>query len=180
MIYGDGIRLRAIEKDDLPVFVRWLNDPEVKEGLFIHLPLSHVLEEKWFEKVLGLPHEEQPMVIEISAGDGWVMIGSCGMKDINWPCRSCEVGIAIGDKNFWNMGYGTSTMRLLLKHGFSNLNLNRIELEVFEDNPRAIRAYEKAGFVREGVKRQAQYKSNRYVDVLIMSVLRSEWEGGVD
>jgi len=66
-------------------------------------------------------------------------------------------------------------MRLLLRHGFATLNLHRIYLRVFEDNPRAIRSYEKAGFVHEGRQRQGEYHEGEFHDVLFMSVLRPEW-----
>jgi len=86
------------------------------------------------------------------------------------------VGIAIGDKSFWNKGCGTEAMGLLLRHGFDTLNLNRVFLRVHEPNKRAIRAYEKAGFIKEGCLRQAVFKNGSYQDMFIMSVLRSEWE----
>jgi RimJ/RimL family protein N-acetyltransferase len=63
-----------------------------------------------------------------------------------------------------------------VKHGFESLNLNRIMLVVYDDNARAIRAYEKAGFVLEGSMRQARYRHGKYGDELIMSILRSEWD----
>jgi RimJ/RimL family protein N-acetyltransferase len=176
MIYGERIRLRAVERADLPQFVEWLNDPEVRAGLLLHLPMSLAEEEVWFEGMIKRPPPEHPMVIEVQQGGGWVMIGNCGMHNIDARCRSAEVGIFIGDKRRWNQGYGTEAMRLLLRHGFETLNLNRIQLDVYEDNPGAIRAYEKAGFVHEGRKRQGMYKDGRYIDVLIMSVLRSEWD----
>jgi RimJ/RimL family protein N-acetyltransferase len=65
-------------------------------------------------------------------------------------------------------------VRLLVKHGFETLNLNRIYLQVFANNPRAIRAYEKAGFIHEGRKRQAEFRDGQYIDVLLMSILRDE------
>jgi RimJ/RimL family protein N-acetyltransferase len=77
----------------------------------------------------------------------------------------------------WNQGYGTDAMRLLLRHGFETLNLNRIMLDVYDTNPRAVRSYEKAGFIHEGRKRQGMYKNGRYIDILQMSVLREEWQG---
>jgi RimJ/RimL family protein N-acetyltransferase len=80
----------------------------------------------------------------------------------------------IGDKTCWNQGYGTESVRLLCQHGFNTLNLNRIFLHVFESNPRAIRAYEKAGFTLEGRERQAEYKDGKFIDVLRMSLLKSE------
>ena len=178
MIYGDRIRLRAPTRSDLPQFVEWLNDPEVKAGLLMALPLSFEDEEAWFENMRKSPAAQHPLVIEVRNGDDWRMIGNCGFHIIDWRIRSAEVGIFIGDKSYWNRGYGTEVMRLLLRHGFNTLNLNRVALEVFETNPRAIRAYEKAGFVHEGRRRQDMFKDGRYIDVLLMSVLRSEWQDG--
>jgi RimJ/RimL family protein N-acetyltransferase len=175
MIYGENLRLRAPIQSDLPQFVTWLNDPEVRAGLLLHLPLSLEEEKNWFENMLKQPAAEHPMVIEVLQGDDWKAIGNCGFHRIDWRVRAGEVGIFIGDKSCWDQGYGTQVMRLLLRHGFNTLNLNRILLEVYDNNPRAIRAYEKAGFVHEGRKRQGMYKDGKYFDVLLMSVLRAEW-----
>ncbi len=176
MIYGKNIRLRASEREDIPRFVVWLNDPEVRAGLELFLPLSEELEENWFDEMLKRPATEQPLVIEILEGDSWRAIGNCGFNAIDWRIRSGEVGIFIGEKSCWNRGYGTGAMQILLKHGFETLNLNRIGLRVYENNQRAIRSYQKAGFIQEGILRCAQYKDGEYLDVLLMSVLRDEWE----
>ena len=175
MIYGNKMRLRGPERSDIPTFVKWFNDPDVREGISMIYPMSQAGEEKWFEDMISRPQVEHPMVIEIQLGVEWVAIGNCGFHEIDWRCRSADVGIIIGEKSYWDQGYGTKVMALLLEHGFKTLNLNRIGLWVFETNPRAIRTYEKVGFVREGVKRQAFYKNGRYIDMILMSVLRSEW-----
>jgi diamine N-acetyltransferase len=88
---------------------------------------------------------------------------------------AAEFGIVIGDKSYWNQGYGTEAVRLLVRFGFHTLNLNRIFLRVYETNPRAIRAYEKAGFTSEGRERQAEFRNGKYIDVLRMSILRAEF-----
>ncbi len=176
MITGNRVRLRAIEKDDIQHFVIWLNDVEVSNGLGIYHPLSMAYEEKWFENMLNRPVDEHPLLIEVFQADYWRAIGNCGFHNIEWRCRSAEVGIFIGEKGLWNQGFGTEAMKLLLNYGFETLNLNRIALDVYETNPRAIRSYEKAGFVLEGRKRQAMYKHGEYIDILVMSILRSEWE----
>jgi diamine N-acetyltransferase len=180
MIIGDQIRLRAIEKDDLPFYVKWLNDPEVKRGLSIILPLSLAEEEDWFEEMRKRSPFERPLAIEIQPNpkkDEWVFVGNGGFFGIDWQNRMAEIGIHIGEKKYWDQGFGTGTMQLFVKHGFENLNLNRVWLRVFETNSRAIRSYEKAGFIHEGKYRQGQYIEGKYVDVMIMSVLRSEWTG---
>jgi diamine N-acetyltransferase len=181
MIYGEHIRLRRNERNDIPKFVEWLNDPEVRRYLLLNLPISQANEEQWFENMLKLPASEQPFGIEIRAvepdgdNDQWRLIGNCSFMDINWTVRSAEVGLFIGEKSCWNKGYGTEVMRLLLQLGFETMNLNRIFLRVDDANKAGIRAYEKAGFVHEGRFRQGVFLNGEYADVLLMSVLRAEW-----
>jgi RimJ/RimL family protein N-acetyltransferase len=175
MLYGKRIRLRGNERSDLPKFVEWLNDPDVRRTLSMSMPISQAAEEQWFENMLKRPSEEQSLGIEIKDGDGWRLIGNCSIFDIKWRARSAEVGLFIGDKSCWNKGYGTEVMRLLLRHGFETLNLNRIFLRVDAANLGGIRAYEKAGFVHEGRFRQGTFQGGEYRDMLFMSVLRSEW-----
>ncbi len=176
MIYGERIRLRGVEREDLPKFVEWLNDPEVRAHLSIYLPLSMEEEKKWFEGLAQRRPEERPLGIEVRSGKGWKLVGNCGLFGIEWNNRAAEFGIFIGDKSVWGKGYGTDAARLVLRHGFETLNLNRIFLRVYEDNPRAMHTYEKAGFVPEGRMRQAAYRNGEYKDVLLMSTLRSEWD----
>lgn len=176
MIPGKRIRLRCIDRDDLPVFVRWFNDPEVRQFLSILLPLSQTQEERWFENMLQQPPETHPLMIEVNIAESWQAIGNTGFVQINWYNRDTEIGIVIGEKSFWNRGYGSEAMRLMLKHAFNTLNLNRVYLRVYETNLRGIRAYEKAGFIQEGRMRQALYREGKYFDILLMSILRSEWQ----
>ena len=97
MILGDGIRLRAIEKGDIPRFVRWLNDPEVTRFLSFFSPLSMAMEENWFEQQLKIsPAEGQVFSIEVQAGDDWIHIGNTGLHQIESINRSAEFGIFIG------------------------------------------------------------------------------------
>lgn len=176
MIYGKRIRLRAVEREDLTKFVEWMNDPEVINGLLMRLPLSLAEEERWFESLAQRPAAERVLAIDAREGDSWRMIGTTAFHDISPLDHEAEFGISIGDKRVWNQGYGTEVTWLMLKHGFETLNLNRIFLHVHADNPRAIRTYEKVGYVHEGCMRQAVYKNGKYIDVHIMSVLRSEWD----
>ena len=175
MIIGERVRLRAVEREDLPRFVAWLNDPEVRCNLLLYQPLSLAQEEEWFKGILERDVDEQPLVIEIKNSKTWLPVGDIGLFDLNLHDRSAEVGILVGEKKFWGKGYGTEAMHLMLKHGFEDLNLNRIYLRVYETNPRGIRSYEKAGFVLEGRMRQARFQEGKYIDMLLMSVLRAEW-----
>jgi diamine N-acetyltransferase len=176
MLIGKRVRLRAIEKEDLPRFVAWLNDPDVRKHLSLFPPLSLAQEEKWYERILQQHPAEQPMVIERDAPEGWTPIGNIGFNIIDWVNRKTELGIFIGDKSYWNQGYGREAIQLLLEFGFNTLNLNRIFLQVDETNPGGIHCYEHAGFVHEGRFRQAKFEDGRFIDILLMSVLSSEWQ----
>jgi RimJ/RimL family protein N-acetyltransferase len=176
IIYGGKLRLRALEREDIKHFLEWLNDPEVTHGLALYLPISSRDEEKWFEKQQERDANEKTLAIELRQGEGWKLIGSCGVFGIEWVNSSAELGIMIGDKSVWNQGLGSQVMTLLLRHCFETLNLNRAFLQVYAENARARRSYEKAGFVVEGCMRQAVYKNGKYDDIYIMSVLRTEWD----
>jgi RimJ/RimL family protein N-acetyltransferase len=176
MIIGDRVRLRGVEKEDLSVFVRWFNDPEVRRNLLMVQPLSMGQEEKWYADMLKQPVEEHPLCIEIKQGDDWIHIGNMAFMRIDQHDRSAEIGIAIGEKQYWNQGYGTEAMRLMVGHGFENLNFHRIYLHVFETNSGGKRCYEKAGFSVDGRLREARFLEGKYVDVFIMSILKSEWK----
>jgi RimJ/RimL family protein N-acetyltransferase len=177
MIFGDRIRLRAIERADLAFFQAWLNDPEVRTGLSMVLPFSQVEEERWFDQMLERPDEEHSLVIEIDQPEGWMMVGTCSLFAFDWRVRSAEFGIVIGAKGYWDQGYGSEAAQLMLRHAFETLNLNRVQLRVNANNARAIRSYEKVGYVQEGRFRQAAYIDGKYVDVFLMSTLRSDWVG---
>ena len=175
IIYGKRVRLRAVEREDVTKFHEWVNDPEVTRGLALYLPMSFADEENWFNSLTKRDQKEKPLAIEIRKGKNWKLIGNCGVFDFDPVNSSAELGIMIGEKSEWNKGYGSEVMSLLMKHCFETLNLNRVFLKVYTENIRAVRSYEKAGFVLEGRLREAVYKFGKYDDILIMSVLRSEW-----
>jgi RimJ/RimL family protein N-acetyltransferase len=176
MYYGERIRFRFAEHDDIYTFVRWFNDAEFRSNLQWIFPMSVASEEKWFANMIERPLREQTLCIETKVDEEWKLIGNCSLMAFDDLARSAEIGIAIGEKDFWNKGFGTETMKLLIWHGFTNLNLHRIMLRVYETNPRAIRCYEKAGMKQEGRLREAHYRAGEYIDVLLYSILRSEWD----
>ena len=171
MIYGKKTRLRRIEREDIPTFVRWFNDPEVRTFLLVNSPISHAQEEKWFERKL---EEKDSELFAIETLDG-THIGNIGLHDINWTHRQAEMGIVIGEKEYWSRGFGSDAIRTLLTFAFDEMNLHRIFLKVYEDNERAIRSYKKCGFRLEGTLREAIFRKGTYYDEHIMGILRSEF-----
>jgi diamine N-acetyltransferase len=175
MIVGDRVQLRPIERDDLPRCVEWFGDPEVRRHLLVYLPFSLAQEERWFEHLQGRLERQEEVLLGIETTDG-VHIGNIGLHPINWRNRSAELGIVIGEKAYWNQGYGTDAIRTLLCLAFHEMNLHRVFLRVDEDNARGIRCYEKAGFRREGTMREVAFREGKYRDQFMMSILEAEFE----
>jgi RimJ/RimL family protein N-acetyltransferase len=182
VILGQRIRLRPVEKDDVPRFVKWFADPELRSYLSMYMPIGQVQEERWFERNLNAG-DEQTWAIDAQPADmavgPWVHIGSCGFHRLDWRNRWGEVGIVIGAHDYWDRGYGTDVMQTMVAWGFYTLNLNRVQLRVFADNARAIRCYEKVGFQIEGRLRQENFANGAYRDTLLMGVLREDWARAV-
>jgi diamine N-acetyltransferase len=174
MIRGSKTCLRALERDDLPHFVRWINDPDTRRFMMMRYPLSMTEEENWWE---GFVTRHGDHIFAIDADDG-TYIGNVGLHDIEGENRRALLGIIIGEKAYWGQGYGTDAIRTMLGWAFGYLNLNRVYLTVYEYNERAIRCYLKSGFRHEGCMRQARYIDGQYYDELMMGILRDEFLKG--
>jgi RimJ/RimL family protein N-acetyltransferase len=173
-LIGTKVYLRPLEREDAPLLVRWINDPEVTETLNFYRPMNLRAEEEFIDRALQSEHD---LALGIALAEGDRLIGTTGLHQIDFRNRHAGFGISLGDKGEWGKGYGTETTRLLVRHCFETLNLHRVWLHVFQYNERGIRTYEKVGFKREGVLRQDRYKGGRYWDTWVMAILREEWEG---
>lgn len=165
------VKLREIEKRDLTLINQWRNDPEVISYLgsnFIFI--APVIDEKWYEGYLLNRDKAARLAIIDLATD--LHIGNVNLTSIHPINRTAEFSIFLGNKDYFSKGYGLEATMMVLRHGFKDLNLNRIYLTVLHDNVRAINTYRKAGFVEEGIQREAVFKEGRYKDLLCMAILR--------
>ena len=174
-LIGERIYLRPLEEDDLDRCLRWINDPEVLATLGRRQPMGRAAEREWLQ---GQYKSDRHMNLAIVIKDGDRHIGNCGFNEIDYVNRNAVFGILVGEKDVWGHGYGPEATQLILKHGFEELGLHRIGLDVYSHNARAIRAYKKAGFVREGTLRESYFRNGVYHDTIVMSVLESEWRKG--
>ena len=174
---GELVRLSAMNAEEISkAFARWGRDSEFRRLLDsgVSQLASAKGAQKWLEKEL----EEQSVNqhwFSIRKLDDDKLLGDIDLYVYNWPGRDAFVGLGIGEREFWGKGYGTDVMRIILRYGFTEVNLKRVTLTVFEYNPRAIRSYEKAGFRHEGRMRQVLNKEGRRWDILVMGILREEW-----
>jgi RimJ/RimL family protein N-acetyltransferase len=174
ILRGEHVFLRPAERDDVPRFVRWLNDAETSSYLSMRAPMSVAMEEKWFETMVERQGKDQYHFVMCMLADDRP-IGTISLFAIDYVNGNAGIGISIGEKSLWGKGYGTDAMNALLDFGFGMLRLERLWLDVYDFNKRARRSYEKCGFVSEGIKRHDVFKQGRYVDVELMAMLSEEW-----
>lgn len=170
---GEGVALRAIVAADVPLLARWSSDEEVTFFMFTgQRPLTEAQVAEDLQRAVASPANAVFTVVERKSSRA---IGSAGLYDVHPTARKAEFRVLLGDKRFWNRGYGTEVTELLTFYGFDRLNLNKVWLGVMAENVGAHRAYVKAGFQEEGRLREELYRNSRYYDAIRMSVLRSEY-----
>jgi len=166
---GALIRLRPIEEPDLAWINREFWNPRVTEFLLMLWPEWTGGTRAWWEAVRADPGA---VALLIETPD-CQPAGACALEGISLRSRTAELGIWVAE-HAWGRGLGTDAVRTLCRFGFREMNLHRIQLQVFEPNERARRAYERAGFVVEGRLRRAHFMGGRHVDVLVMGLLAEE------
>ena len=182
MLRGEKVLLRAIEREDLPRLREFANDLEVELAGGGDPPAPRSLDRlrRDFEREAAEGGRDRT---EFAVEADGRLIGQCGLFNIDETARHAELGIAIGEKEYWGRGFGRDAVRVILDYAFRLRNLRRVWLEVHAGNERALRSYRACGFVEEGRMRQHIWLDGRYVDNVLMGVLREEWSrdpGGAD
>jgi RimJ/RimL family protein N-acetyltransferase len=172
VLTGTRICLSPVQQEDLPLLHRWINDRDLVVLSAPYRPVHFSDHEAWWSSV---SRDQSVELFAIRLLGENRLVGTCQLLAIDHRHRSAELQIRIGDEDARGRGLGTEAVRLLLRHAFDDLGLRRVSLHVLASNARAIATYEKTGFVREGVLRQAAYTDGDAHDVVVMSVLRSEW-----
>jgi RimJ/RimL family protein N-acetyltransferase len=163
-----------VEEGDLPLFLRWFNDPDVRYWLSMSdaSELTLESEREWYEEMRSDPARVVWCIETLEGGP----IGNLGLHAIDEAQGRATLGVSIGEKEQWGRGYGTEAIRQALRYGFEEMGLRRIDLQVDEDNRRGLRCYEKCGFVREGLLRAHRIRKGRPVNAVVMAILREEFE----
>ena len=170
-----GVELAPLRDEDSEALFEWINDRDLVELSSPFEPVARADHDRWFESIRDRDDVEI-FAIRLRGGDR--LIGSCQLNRIDRRNRACELQIRIGEADARGRGHGGEAVRLLLAHAFGPLGMDRVGLHVLATNETAIRVYEKAGFEREGVLRRAALIDGERVDLVVMGILREEFEGG--
>ena len=165
-ISGGKVTLCPLKKQHLARSLQWLTDPCVNKYLSHNFrDLTEDQEEKWFYYVQD---SEQDMVFAIFDMETGLHIGNCALHKIDQKKSDCELGIVIGEKEYWDKGYGTDSVKVLTDFALGDLGLLRIRLNVYIYNHRAIKAYIKCGFEQIRVLKRNHLYNGKYWDTLVM------------
>lgn len=176
MLKGERVTLRSLAREDLPRIWEINNDLDVELAGGGDPPMPQS-----FDRVVA---DYDKAVAEGGRDGAWFaieadgkLIGQCGLMHPNDTAQTCELGIVIGDKEYWGHGYGRESVALLLDYAFRLRNYRRVWLWVHGKNARGIGAYRACGFKEEGRLREHLWSNGEYDDAVYMGILRSEWEG---
>lgn len=169
MLEGDKVILREKQISDAQDDYRWRSDPELAE-----LDASRPINVNFEDFLDSFSHElDYPSFsshsFSITTRDG-KHIGNCMYYDLNHLKREVEVGIMIGDREYWNSGYGADAMRTLVDHVFKTVGVQRVYLHTLEWNHRARRSFQKCGFREVRTVRRGGHVFR------LMEITRAEWQ----
>lgn len=167
----ENLRFEKFQEKHIEQYYEWRNDPTIAiyDQVGFLRPMGFEEVKEWSARMVdGMTY---------IAYDGDIPIATCAFMGLDSKNRHAELAIVIGNKDYWGKGYGTKIMNQLLEWGFNDLNLNKLYLHVFANNPRAIGLYEKLGFVREGTLRNMLYRNGEYVDIYAYGLMKDEWQG---
>lgn len=158
------------------LFAKWSRDSEFLQLWEFGAAMTRNAKkaQEWFQQEQAKAEPGSYEFIIKRSEDGR-SIGMTGLWDTRSPHRAAWVAIGIGERDLWGKGYGTEAMNLILGVAFLELNLHRVNLSTFSYNPRAIRSYEKVGFVHEGAARGGMRRYGERADLIYMGILRDEW-----
>lgn len=172
-IVGKTVYLRGVEKKDLSTMFQWANDSEVTRLMIMGFKPNNIeLMEEEYNRSIRSNNEIVLLIVDKKTEK---IIGTTGFYMMNWVTRSAEYRILIGEKDFWGKGHGSEVANLMLTYAFDKLNLEKVWLGVNVENKAALKSYENAGYVKEGVLRKEIYRNGVYYDAVRMSVLREEY-----
>lgn len=179
ILTGNLTRLRALHEDDIPLLESWWADPVIaiqQQAMVRPRPAGGMADTL---RAWSANTESTGVGFAVSRKDDSALIGHVALYGATAATRSATLGIVMGPEAT-GKGFGTDALRTLVRYGFDEFGLNRLELQVWEFNTRALRAYEKAGFTEEGRRREAVFHDGEFHDEIFMSILAREWRGGRD
>ena len=168
----DGrIYLRLMTAEDTENIIKWRNSDVVRKQFIYQKEFTAESHENWIKTMIETGKAAQMMIV-LNEGDR--AIGSVYVRDIDLEHKKAEYGIFIGETDCLGKGYGTEAAELMIEYAFEFLGIHKLMLRVYAENERAIKSYEKAGFVKEAYLKDDVFVQGKYRDVVLMAMFHEE------
>lgn len=171
---SERIQLRPFIREDVPTWFQWFNDREVtlqmNKGAF---PNTELAQEHFLEALVKSKNDIQLAIVSRKNND---LIGAIGIHKIDWIHRHADISIIIGNKKYWGQGIATEAIGAIVGHAFTKLNLNKLTAGTWANNVGSRGAFEKNGFVHEGILRHQFFFQDGYVDQICLGLLSEDWK----
>jgi ribosomal-protein-alanine N-acetyltransferase len=173
VLEGERISLRELRPSDVNAnYYRWMNDPEVIRFLECRFATNSMDAIK--DSVNKILRDRDSIFLAIMLKNENRHIGNIKIGPINRIHRFADVGLLIGERDCWGKGYATEALRLVKHYAFKTLNLHKLTAGCYEVNKGSEKAFKKAGFTVEGVRKKHRYCDRIYVDTIIFGLLNDE------
>ncbi|MDZ4838529.1 MAG: GNAT family protein [Bacteroidota bacterium] len=173
-LIGDRIYLREVRKSDVNEnYYNWLADTEVNQYLETkYVPQSL---ENISSFVASMDGKREEILLAICDIETETHIGNIKIGPINWLHRFADISLLIGDKNFWGKGYATEAIGMVTDFAFLRINLLKVKAGCYSANEGSARAFEKVGFVREGLLNKLWVINGEYQDEILLGYHIDDW-----
>ena len=165
-IAGERLYLSPMNVEDAETYVNWLNNRGVSDNLGMTASVVRVPGEKEYIESKKSSDYDFSIVLNDDT-----IIGNISLMHVDLVSGKATLGIFIGDEDNRNKGYGTEAIKLLVDYGFNILRLHNIDLNVFDFNERAIKAYEKVGFKEYGRRHESYFLDGKFHDEISMEII---------
>lgn len=169
-VIGKKTVLRVLRKRDLKKSLMWLKDPSI--NMYLSQNFQDYDEKKEFEWFKFIKNSRNDIVFAIEDLQTNFHIGNCALHKIDWEKGSCELGIMIGEKDYWNRGFGSDVIESIIDFSISSLKLTNIILNVYSYNKRAIKVYKKCGFKLIQIQNKDHFYNGKFWDTFVMEFKR--------
>lgn len=167
------IYLRGLKESDLSGnWYMWFNDPIVTR--FQDKGIIANTQEKQKEYYQEVVRSRSDIILAIIFDETDLHIGNIGLHKIDYIHRNAEVGIVLGEPEYWNKGYASKCITAIRDYAFNTLNLHRLTAKIMTENSGSCRAFSHAGFMNEGLMKEYFFKNGRYLDVQIMGIVNDK------
>lgn len=172
MLKSERVYLRLFDENDIPLRVKWMNDPEVREKLNSPYPVSELSTRLWLQ---GITNNQSRIDLAICLNETDQTIGYTGFRDIDFINAKAESYTGIGEVEHWGKGYAKESKILALKYIFNRYNINKVYAMIREDHQQSLKLNKSIGYKVDGILREEVFSGGVFHNRIVTSILRDEF-----